>query len=233
MVYVTVLRDLSPPVDSPSCRSQLTSTSRPLLTLSLFLGTKSCTASLPAPPEHSSPTLTPPTVRSGSKEIFSRPVSPCLSCMLLLQTRPCSQSQLQRQCTSPSSATSMLESLPTKRDTPDYWAFGRDLFQATAIDDDPDVVLSRNTHNAEFDYLIEPDELYAAQFFGINKDGILYVKANIQEADKREEFKFYIVAVDCSWNPRSNRALVTISVKYSSIRQELGFSRPEYNLKIV
>ncbi|WAR10388.1 CELR3-like protein [Mya arenaria] len=103
--------------------------------------------------------------------------------------RPCSQSQLQRQCTSPSSATSMLQSLPTKRDTPDYWAFGRDLFQATAIDDDPDVVLSRNTHNAEFDYLIDPDELYAAQFFGINKDGILFVKANIQEADKREEFK--------------------------------------------
>ncbi|XP_052814444.1 uncharacterized protein LOC128241517 [Mya arenaria] len=153
--------------------------------------------------------------------------------MLLLQTRPCSQSQLQRLCTSPSSATSMLQSLPTKRDSPDYWAFGRDLFQATAIDDDPDVVLSRNTHNAEFDYLIDPDELYAAQFFGINKDGILYVKANIQEADKREDFKFYIVAVDCSWNPRSNRALVTISVKYSSIRQELGFSRPEYNLKIV
>ncbi|XP_052812536.1 uncharacterized protein LOC128240080 isoform X2 [Mya arenaria] len=166
----------------------------------------------------------------------SASLSPGLMCQLHVvatDLRPCSQSQLQRQCTSPSSATSMLQSLPTKRDTPDYWAFGRDLFQATAIDDDPDVVLSRNTHNAEFDYLIDPDELYAAQFFGINKDGILFVKANIQEADKREEFKFYIVAVDCSWNPRSNRALVTISVKYSSIRQELGFSRPEYNLKIV
>ncbi|WAQ95445.1 FAT4-like protein [Mya arenaria] len=115
----------------------------------------------------------------------------------------------------------------------DYWAIGRDLFQATAIDDDRDVVLSRNTPNAEFDYLIDPDELYAAQFFGINKDGILYVKANIQEADKREEFKFYIVAIDRSWNPRSNRALVTISVTYSGIRQELGFSQPAYYLEII
>lgn len=71
----------------------------------------------------------------------------------------------------------------------DYWAVGRDLFSASAVDDDRTVTLSRNTPNAEFDYLIDPDYPYAAQFFGITKDGTLYVRQNLASSDGREEFQ--------------------------------------------
>jgi len=70
----------------------------------------------------------------------------------------------------------------------DYYSVGRDLFQATAIDKDRDVPLSRNTPNAEFDYLIDPNNAYIHRFFGINQDGVLYVKGRLAEADGRNEF---------------------------------------------
>lgn len=71
----------------------------------------------------------------------------------------------------------------------DYWAVGRELFVATAIDDDRKVALSRDTPNAEFDYIIDPDYPYAGQYFGITKDGVMYVKNNLQTVDGRSEFE--------------------------------------------
>ena len=71
----------------------------------------------------------------------------------------------------------------------DYWATGRELFAASAVDDDRQVTLSRNTPNAEFDYLIDPDYPYSAQYFGITKDGTLYVRQNLATADGRNEFE--------------------------------------------
>lgn len=76
----------------------------------------------------------------------------------------------------------------------DYWATGRELFAATAIDDDRQVTLSRNTPNAEFDYIVDPDYAYAAQYFGITKDGVVYVRGNLNTADGRSQFEVkYII----------------------------------------
>lgn len=71
----------------------------------------------------------------------------------------------------------------------DFYAVGRELFSASAVDSDRTVALSRNTPNAEFDYLIDPDYPYSAQYFGITKDGTLYVRQNLDTADGREEFQ--------------------------------------------
>ena len=72
----------------------------------------------------------------------------------------------------------------------DIWAVGRDLFTVTAIDDDRKVALSKDTPNAELDYYIDLREYaYEAQFFGINNDGVLYVRGDLQKADGRSQFK--------------------------------------------
>lgn len=71
----------------------------------------------------------------------------------------------------------------------DVWAVGRDLFTATAVDNDRQVPLSQNTPNAEFDYIIDPDYVYDVIFFDINKDGVLYVKGDLQDSDGRNQFQ--------------------------------------------
>ena len=51
----------------------------------------------------------------------------------------------------------------------------------------PDLFLQ--TPNAEFDYLIDPEYPYAANYFDITKDGVVYVRSNLQTADGRETFE--------------------------------------------
>lgn len=77
-------------------------------------------------------------------------------------------------------------------EVPDFWATGRELFASTAIDDDRTVELSRNTPNAEFDYLIDPDYPYAQTYFGITKDGVLYVRSSLDTTDGRSQFEVNI-----------------------------------------
>jgi hypothetical protein len=72
----------------------------------------------------------------------------------------------------------------------DIWAVGRDLFTVNAVDGDRQVALSKDTPNAELYYYIDEKEYaYENQFFGINNDGVLYVKGDLQQADGRSQFK--------------------------------------------
>ena len=83
-----------------------------------------------------------------------------------------------------------------------------------------------------FDYLIDPEYPYEANYFGITKDGIVYVRSNLQTADGRDTFEFYLLAVDKSWKPLSSRAKVIVDVTYTGIVRRLGFSVPEKYLSI-
>ena len=74
--------------------------------------------------------------------------------------------------------------------------------------------------------------MYEANYFGITKDGIVYVRSNLQTADGREQFDFYLLAVDKSWKPLSSRARVIIDVTYTNIVRRLGFSVPERYISI-
>ena len=93
-------------------------------------------------------------------------------------------------------------------------------------------LFSFQTPNAEFDYLIDPEDVYEANYFGITKDGIVYVRSNLQTADGREQFDFHLLAVDKSWKPKSSRARVLVDVTYTNIIRQLGFSVPERYISI-
>ena len=111
----------------------------------------------------------------------------------------------------------------------DASAVGTSLFVVTAIDRDRDVPLNRDTPNAEFDYLVDPDYPVADNYFGITKDGIVYVRKSLTSADGRSQFKFWIVALDRSWKPKSSRSEVIVNVTYVVTQPRVvGFDQPLY-----
>ncbi|KAJ8318063.1 hypothetical protein KUTeg_003154 [Tegillarca granosa] len=116
----------------------------------------------------------------------------------------------------------------------DAYAVGTSLFVVTAVDADRNVPLNRDTPNAEFDYIVDPDYPYAATFFDVTKDGTVYVRKSLTNADQRSTFQFYIIAIDRSWKPLSSRALVKINVTYTSIEPvNVGFISPSFEAETI
>ncbi|XP_035826838.1 protocadherin Fat 4-like [Aplysia californica] len=103
------------------------------------------------------------------------------------------------------------------------WAVGRVLLTLTARDDDIDVPLNRETPNAEFEYVVDPDFEQAEKYFGVTQNGVLFVKSSLLNAPRLQYF-FYIIAIDESWSPLSSRAPVTINVTQLDVdRRDVGF----------
>ncbi|KAK3089813.1 hypothetical protein FSP39_006721 [Pinctada imbricata] len=113
----------------------------------------------------------------------------------------------------------------------DASAVGTSLFTVTAVDNDRIVPLNTDTPNAEFDYIIDPDYPYEGGFFDVTKDGVVYVRKSLINADRRTLFKFYIVAVDRSWKPLAGRAEIRVNVTYTSTTPRgVGFTAGLYQI---
>ncbi|KAL5018734.1 hypothetical protein ScPMuIL_004456 [Solemya velum] len=115
----------------------------------------------------------------------------------------------------------------------DQYAIGRSLFVVTAIDNDRDVPVSTDTPNAEFDYMVDPDYPNAARFFDVTKDGLVYVRDSLTEADGRSVFEFYIVSIDRSWQPLGDRTYVEVDITYTGLKVVFGFIQPIYRVSIL
>jgi len=96
---------------------------------------------------------------------------------------------------------------------------------ASARDADIDNIFNNGTPNALFDYQMDPGDEYAEdrKYFDITQTGILFVKTSLRDSPIRK-FDFFIVAIDKSWQPLSDRARVIITVEQRDLgTRELGF----------
>ncbi|XP_041364043.1 protocadherin Fat 4-like [Gigantopelta aegis] len=114
----------------------------------------------------------------------------------------------------------------------DTSAIGRSLFVVTAIDADEDVEWNKKTPNAYIDYMIDPAYPSAVRYFGVTKEGLVYVRNSLL-TDRKESYSFYVIAIDKSWQPLSSRAPIIINVKKIDVGiRKLGFTSPVYYISV-
>jgi hypothetical protein len=95
------------------------------------------------------------------------------------------------------------------------------------------LLLFLQTDNAAFDYSMDTDFADVNQFFDVTKDGKVYVRKSLLNADGRTVFHFRVVAYDRSWKPLAGKADCYVTVIYSGSGQRgVGFTLGLYNTTV-